>query len=95
MAGLYAPEGRAEERHVWGMWVAPEARGRGIGRRLINAAIEFAADGGAERLTLWVVDDNEAARAVYASAGFRKTDTTQPLPSHPDLIESLWERPLT
>ena len=95
MAAAYTPDGRPDERHVWGMWVAPQARRHGIGRRLVDAVLGWAAESGALRVTLWVVDTNEAATALYGSAGFTPTGTQQRLPSHPRLVESLLELRLT
>jgi ribosomal protein S18 acetylase RimI-like enzyme len=57
--------------YVWGMYVAPEARGRGVGRALMDALIAHARTlPGLERLTLGVEATNEAARALYHSLGF-------------------------
>lgn len=50
------------------MWVAPEVRGRGVGRALVAAVLEHA--GGAP-VRLRVMHGNEAAVATYRSAGFR------------------------
>ena len=56
---------------VWGMYVAPEARARGVGRALMEALIAHARTlPGLERLTLGVEAGNEAARALYHSFGF-------------------------
>ena len=56
---------------VWGMYVAPEARGRGAGRALMSALIAHARTlHGLERLTLGVVTTNQAARALYHACGF-------------------------
>ncbi|MGZ5407328.1 MAG: N-acetyltransferase family protein [Aeromicrobium sp.] len=49
------------------MWVAVEARRRGIGGRLIDAVISWAGD---SELRLRVVDGNAAALAAYESRGF-------------------------
>jgi ribosomal protein S18 acetylase RimI-like enzyme len=49
------------------MWVAPEARRRGIGGQLIDAVIGWADDGA---LRLRVIDGNDAAIGVYRSRGF-------------------------
>lgn len=73
LAGLGRQTGR-KTRHragVWGMYVAPEARGRGVGRVLMSALIAHARTlNGVERLTLGVEAGNEAARALYHSLGF-------------------------
>jgi GNAT superfamily N-acetyltransferase len=74
VVGCYREGGR-KRRHVavvWGMFVAPEARGQGAGRLLLDAAVERAAAWpGVEQLTLTVVPENAAARALYVSSGFR------------------------
>ena len=73
VAGLRR-EGHRKARHrarVWGMYVAPEARGRGLGRALLEAVIAHARTlTGVERLTLSVVPDNQAARSLYLRLGF-------------------------
>jgi RimJ/RimL family protein N-acetyltransferase len=73
LAGLGRQTGH-KTRHragVWGMYVAPEARGRGVGRALMDALIAHARTlEGVERLTLGVEAGNEAARALYQSLGF-------------------------
>ena len=56
---------------VRGMYVAPEARGRGVGRALVSALIAHARTlDRVERLTLGVESGNEAARALYHAFGF-------------------------
>jgi RimJ/RimL family protein N-acetyltransferase len=57
---------------VWGMYVSPESRGRGVGRALLSSIIErVKALPGLEQLCLDVVTVNEAARGLYLSQGFR------------------------
>lgn len=56
---------------VWGMYVAPEVRGRGVGRALVSTLVAHARTlDGVERLVLGVESGNEAARALYHSFGF-------------------------
>jgi RimJ/RimL family protein N-acetyltransferase len=57
---------------VWtlGMWVVPELRGRGLGRRLLEAAVATTRREGALKLELEVFTDNEPALELYRSAGF-------------------------
>lgn len=49
------------------MWVAPEARGWGVGRELVGAVVRWAAG---RELTLRVMDGNTAAITTYERAGF-------------------------
>jgi len=64
----------AKSRHkgaIWGMYVPNEARGRGIGRALLERAIaEARTQAGLEQITLAVVSTNAAARQLYLSLGF-------------------------
>lgn len=73
--------------HLAGMWVAPEARGRGVARLLVEAAVRWARERGLDRLELWVADGNEAARALYAKAGFAHIGDRQPFPANPAIME--------
>ena len=59
-------------RHGWrlGMGVLPEVRGRGVGRRLAEAAIAAARERGAERIELEVFASNVRAIALYEKLGF-------------------------
>lgn len=50
--------------------VLPEARRLGLGRALLDAAVQHAAARGASALFLEVACGNAAARALYAGAGF-------------------------
>ncbi|MGW2046866.1 N-acetyltransferase family protein [Streptomyces sp. NPDC001858] len=60
----------AHVRQIQGLAVAEEARGRGVGRALVRAAVEEARRRGARRLTLRVLGHNAPARALYAAEGF-------------------------
>jgi RimJ/RimL family protein N-acetyltransferase len=58
---------------IWGMYVAPEAGGRGVGRALLSAAIERArAWPGLEQLWLSVGTHNQRAGALYRGCGFER-----------------------
>lgn len=71
--GVYR-EDRPKTRHkmhVWGAYVAPSHRGRGLGRRLLDAAVEHARlRPGVTALHISVTDAAPAARHLYESAGF-------------------------
>lgn len=89
MIGAYTPDEASHVRHLVSTWVAPEARGRGLGSELVGAVVEWARAAGASEVTLWVVDENRPAIALYERAGFAPAGVKQPLPSNPSLVESL------
>lgn len=53
------------------MVVRPELRGQGIGKGLLDHAIERSRELGLLRLTLLTDSDNVTARGLYADAGFQ------------------------
>lgn len=59
------------------LWVAPSARGRGVGEALVNVVLEWAKDAGYEQVMLWVVEGNSAAESLYRRTGFRRTGSVQ------------------
>jgi ribosomal protein S18 acetylase RimI-like enzyme len=60
----------ALECYLAELYVAPARRGRGLGRALMNAAIELARERGSAWMDLGTSDDDVAARALYESLGF-------------------------
>jgi GNAT superfamily N-acetyltransferase len=67
------------EAHVYAMWVAPDARGAGVGRALLDAVARWARDRGDSRLQLQVTEANDPARAFYGACGFIETGERVPL----------------
>jgi ribosomal-protein-alanine N-acetyltransferase len=59
-----------DEAEILTLAVRPQARGRGLGGRLVGEAAAAAAARGVVRLFLEVAADNAPARALYARAGF-------------------------
>jgi ribosomal protein S18 acetylase RimI-like enzyme len=66
-SGVPGDDGVPELRSVW---VSPEARGQGLGDRLIGAVEAWARRSGATELRLAVIDGNEPAVALYRRHGF-------------------------
>jgi GNAT superfamily N-acetyltransferase len=62
------------------MWVAPDARRKGIGAALIDAVAEWARAENLTHLLLEVADQNAPAAALYSSKGFKPTGMTSTLP---------------
>ena len=65
------------------MWVAPDARRRGLGRRLVDEVINWTRSIGKVGIELHVTEGNEAAENLYREMGFQPTGETMPLPSNP------------
>ncbi|HEV3351894.1 MAG TPA: GNAT family N-acetyltransferase [Acidimicrobiales bacterium] len=56
----------------FGMMVASDARGRGVGAALMAVAIDWAREAGAHKIALQVWPHNEAAIALYRKFGFEQ-----------------------
>ena len=63
-----------QETHafVYDIWVAPDHRGKGIGKALIEWAAGWARERGHHKIKLEVGEGNARARHVYESTGFRE-----------------------
>jgi GNAT superfamily N-acetyltransferase len=82
------PTGVCQLRFRWSVWKSAEdcwledlyvqetARRSGLGRALVEAALERARERGCKRIELDVNEDNAPARALYAACGF----LTEPKP---------------
>jgi ribosomal protein S18 acetylase RimI-like enzyme len=82
-AGDGDPAGVCQLRYRWSVWtsaedcwledlyVIPEARRSGLGRALVEAALDSARERGCVRIELDVDEDNEPALALYRACGFR------------------------
>lgn len=69
-AGALTVYPHEEYGHVIGMFVDARFRGRGIGRRLLDAAIEWARARDLPSLSLLVFPHNTRAIEIYERAGF-------------------------
>jgi ribosomal protein S18 acetylase RimI-like enzyme len=78
IAGAGLPDDDSVE--LLGMWTAPEFRGRGVGRALVDWAITSARELGRRRVGLWYADGNESARRLYERCGFVETDEHPEVP---------------
>lgn len=76
-AQLYPSFSSISLRRVWilyDLFVAPQARRRGVGRALLLAARDLGLASGASELNLQTAVDNAAAQALYSALGWRRDD---------------------
>jgi DNA-binding MarR family transcriptional regulator/N-acetylglutamate synthase-like GNAT family acetyltransferase len=76
------------------LFVEPEARGLGVGRRLVEECVRFARAAGYRRITLWTQSILLAARAIYVRAGFQKVRAEPHRSFGKKLVGEYWELPL-
>ncbi|MES2738318.1 MAG: GNAT family N-acetyltransferase [Verrucomicrobiota bacterium] len=62
---------------VTSIYLDPAKWRRGLGRELMGAALTSARERGFERISLWVLRENLAARLFYEALGFRPDDTVK------------------
>lgn len=69
----------ATHSELFGLWVTPSLRGKGVASKLVRAGAQDASDGGSTHLNYWVGTDNGRAVAFASSFGFRPTDRRRPI----------------
>ncbi|MEX0338967.1 MAG: GNAT family N-acetyltransferase [Arenibacterium sp.] len=69
----------------------PDARGQGLGKRLLQTCMGFARRSGYTRMSLWTHESHRAACALYRAAGWQLV-SSKPVHSFGiDLVEQAWE----
>ena len=71
--------------------VTPEARGHGLGARLVDECLTFARNTGYKRMKLWTNHPLTAARKIYLSRGFTRTEEEPHHSWGADLIGQIYE----
>lgn len=71
--------------------VEPEARGLGLGKRLVDECVQFARATGYTGITLWTMNVLVTARHIYEQAGFRLVAEEPGRHFGHDLVSETWE----
>jgi GNAT superfamily N-acetyltransferase len=77
---LYPSFSSVSLKRLWvlnDLFVDPNVRRGGVGRRLLERAREWAIETGAKGLVLTTAVDNSTARALYESCGWQRDDAFQ------------------
>ena len=91
--GFVVARTAAGEAEILTLAVVPAARGKGLGRALLTAAIAEAKTMGAETMFLEVASDNVAALALYARLGFAKVGMRKGYYDNPRTLPMRQESP--
>lgn len=96
MAGGFFGAEQRESATLWGVWVDPSERRRGLGRELVEAVAGWARDSGAQsvRLALADCEPSKPAASLYRGLGFVETGEYEQLESDPSLVALLMRRSL-
>ena len=71
--------------------ITPEARGWGLGRRLLAECMGFARAAGYARMVLWTHESHRAACALYQQAGWRLVGSAPAREFGCDVVDQHWE----
>lgn len=82
IVGTYVEDDR---RWLIAMWTDPGARGRGVGRALVEATAAFARASGSHELFLQVLVGNDSAHSLYCACGFEDDGPGEPHEERPTL----------
>ena len=86
--GLLRDGSAADVVPIVSVFVSPSHRGRGVGRRMMEGVEDWARRHGARSTSLWVVDENRAARRFYEALGYRATLDRQKISVPPERWET-------
>lgn len=81
---------RPEEARLRVLLVTPDARGLGLGTRLVGQSLSFAREAGYRRVTLWTNDNLVSARRIYEGFGFVLVDEEPHHSFGHDLTSQTW-----
>ena len=86
--------GEESDAHLYGMWVEPSSRSRGIGARLVVEVLAWARGWEARSVILGVTETNARAAAFYEHLGFADTGERDPLREGSELRVRILRREL-
>ncbi len=71
--------------------LVPEARGLGLGKRLLTTCMGFAKEVGYQQMQLWTHESHKAACALYLAMGWHLVDSKPVHSFGVDLVEQSWK----
>lgn len=76
LGSIFCMAGEGELAKLRLLLLEPQARGAGIGKRLVGECLDYAKTKGYAGVGLWTDQSLDAARGIYAGIGFEMIETT-------------------
>ncbi len=95
VGAVFVAKGSGQIAKLRLLHVERQARGLGIGKRLVDECIRFARQAGYQKMTLWTQSSLHAARHIYKKAGFQVVNEEKHHSFGKDLTAETWELDLT
>jgi ribosomal protein S18 acetylase RimI-like enzyme len=70
IAAIYRDKAKKEEGEILQVWVAPDFRGSGVARELLDTALRWCAENGIRRVWATITRGNDRALKFYRKYGF-------------------------
>jgi DNA-binding MarR family transcriptional regulator/predicted GNAT family acetyltransferase len=91
LGSVYLMKEDAETARLRLLYVEPQARGLGLGKKLISECTEFARGSGYKRIVLWTQSSLTAARKLYVGEGYKLIKQEPHHSFGKDLVGETWQ----
>lgn len=95
LGSVYLMKEDAETARLRLLYVEPQARGLGLGQKLVSECTAFARAAGYKRIVLWTQSTLTAARKLYVNEGYQLTKQEPHHSFGKDLVGETWQLVLT
>jgi DNA-binding MarR family transcriptional regulator/GNAT superfamily N-acetyltransferase len=91
LGSVYLMKEDAETARLRLLYVEPQARGLGLGKKLVSECTAFAREAGYKRIVLWTQSTLTAARKLYVGEGYQLIKQESHHSFGKDLVGETWE----
>ena len=91
LGSVYLMKEDAETARLRLLYVEPQSRGTGLGKKLVSECTAFARGTGYKRIVLWTQSSLTAARKLYVGEGYELTKQELHHSFGKDLVGETWE----
>jgi GNAT superfamily N-acetyltransferase len=95
LGSVYLMKEDTETARLRLLYVEPQARGLGLGKKLVSECTAFARTAGYQRIVLWTQSTLTAARKLYVNEGYKLMKEETHHSFGKDLVGETWELVLT